>query len=354
MSSTLKITVLYLIIKAVQCQNGVDCYHNRLNSPGVCIGLKHCDSAVKELEEIKKNNGRNVPQTCRFEDNYPIVCCPLQQSSTSSKAEEKCKEYHDKYMHVIGENRTPQIVDGKNASEGEFPHMAALGYQKNFDIKWLCGGTLISERFVLTAGHCIKTREHGDVKYVQLGDILLNGISKTAKIYQVVKVYSHPQYAQPSTYNDIALLELDKDVEISAYVKPACLFTVRDSNEIKKFKMQVTGWGLTEHAGERSEILQKVELEFFENCKPFYKVDRRRLATGVNDDMQFCFGSKETRKDSCQGDSGGPLQYFDFSVFMFRVVGLVSVGSGCGTPGLPSIYTRVSNYIDWIENIVWN
>lgn len=354
MFKLLQITVALLLASSVKCQSGVDCFHKKHNSPGVCIGLKHCDSAVKELIELKKNNRNTIPQTCRFEDSYPIVCCPLNSPVSSvSKAEQKCKEYQNKYMNVIGDTRSPQIVDGKNASLGEFPHMAALGYEDGFEIKWLCGGALISEKFVLTAAHCKSSSNYGQVKYVQLGDIKLKGISSTAKIYRVSRIYGHPNYVAPSTYNDVTLLELEKPAEISAFIKPACLFTNPDDEEMKKFQMQVTGFGLTEYGGSQSEFLQKVDLQYFDNCKSYYKVDRRKLAQGINEDMQLCFGSKADSKDACSGDSGGPLQYFDFSVFLYRVVGLVSFGSGCGTPGFPSIYTRVSNYVSWIESIAW-
>lgn len=68
---------------------------------------------------------------------------------------------------------------------------------------------------------------------------------------------------------------------------------------------------------------------------------------------QYCAYDPLARNDSCQGDSGGPLQYFDNNDSgIATVLGIVSVGFGCGT-AFPSLYTRVAYYIDWIESIVW-
>ena len=67
---------------------------------------------------------------------------------------------------------------------------------------------------------------------------------------------------------------------------------------------------------------------------------------------QYCAYDPQGKNDSCQGDSGGPLQYFDANSTMETVVGIVSLGISCGT-FLPSIYTRVAFYLDWIEPIVW-
>lgn len=70
-------------------------------------------------------------------------------------------------------------------------------------------------------------------------------------------------------------------------------------------------------------------------------------------ESQYCAYDPEEERDSCQGDSGGPLQYYpDSNSSIATVVGIVSFGVTCGTK-LPSVYTRVAYYIDWIESIVW-
>lgn len=75
------------------------------------------------------------------------------------------------------------------------------------------------------------------------------------------------------------------------------------------------------------------------------------LRDGVRN-SQYCAYDAEGKNDTCQGDSGGPLQYFPSKNSLANIVGIVSYGIGCGNL-LPSLYTRVAFYLDWIEPIVW-
>lgn len=67
---------------------------------------------------------------------------------------------------------------------------------------------------------------------------------------------------------------------------------------------------------------------------------------------QYCAYDPDGKKDACQGDSGGPLQSFPETENIAEIAGVVSFGAGCGTR-MPSVYTRVAFYLDWIEPIVW-
>ena len=110
-----------------------------------------------------------------------------------------------------------------------------------------------------------------------------------------------------------------------------------------KLKLILQGWGTTSSGGSISEDLLKVEVPFVdkETCEQDY--------TGytISDNM-LCAGEKG--KDSCQGDSGGPLVAYNNGSPV--LVGVVSWGIGCAFEGYPGVYAKVSNYLDWIENVM--
>lgn len=158
----------------------------------------------------------------------------------------------------------------------------------------------------------------------------------------------HPSYQAPQQYNDIALIELADFIPFSQYARPACLnsaFNVPQSRAI------VTGWGSTEWYGDRSSSLLKVTLDLFRfhECRPQFDVSRK-LSRGLVEQQHVCAGSYTEQKDACEGDSGGPLQVYSSLHCMYNIIGVTSFGKACGTVvGIAGIYTRVSNYIDWIE-----
>lgn len=356
MNQQLQTTVIMLVINLISSEilnSEVDCYNKKLNKNGVCVGLKFCETALNMLEKYQ------LPQICRYEEGYPIVCCPLEERKItdrrkiySSVSERKCNEYQEMYNKINVITVQNNIIGGKNAKLGEYPHMASLGYGAYPDILWLCGGSLISERFILTAAHCVRNREFGEVKYAQLGDVKLHSFD--SKKYTITKRYIHPDHKFPKTYHDIALLQLDRNAEMSIYIRPACLLTNQDGNVFKRYSLTATGWGVVSRNGPQSEVLQKVNLEFFDNyhCSQMYKPSRK-MRVGLRSDIQICYGSRWDSKDSCQGDSGGPLQFYDYDAYSYKIAGVVSVGNGCGVPGTSGIYTKVSHYSSWIESIVW-
>lgn len=170
------------------------------------------------------------------------------------------------------------------------------------------------------------------------------------KDYKISSFFRHPEYDDVSTYNDIGLILLAVKVELTPEVRPACLPSV----EVGK-RIIATGWGNTMFAGSGSSHLLKVVLEKFtmKECNTAFKEDSLGLSNGINN-SQFCAGHKTESKDTCNGDSGGPLQDYHKHLFcMYTLYGITSVGQGCGTIGVPGLYTQIYSFIDWIESIVW-
>lgn len=212
---------------------------------------------------------------------------------------------------------------------------------------------MVSRIHILTAAHCLSHPILGPVRYVRLGDIYLDG--NQHQEFQVVERIRHPDYKPPLIYNDIAVLKLNKPVRFTNTTKPACFHSSKDVDKIPA--VTATGWGLTEFGGSPSNILQTVDLDLFthQECDQTYKSSKRRVPYGIQDDIQICAGGREREQDTCQGDSGGPLQWKENSEEdLHKIIGVTSLGKGCGTISVPAVYTRVAQYLPWIESIVFS
>lgn len=309
------------------------------------------------------------PTEDSIESDCPPIDANLTSPKTGQKAWDKCLEYQEQLvypcertnalMNEVMERKTKcnmnadeLIVGGQNASKNEFPHMALLGFGNEAFVIWSCGGTLISENFILTAGHCIGHRDAGRVTYAYLGALARNEVTDSSNRYEIKTIHKHPEYESPSTYHDIALLELDRRVLLDALTKPACLHT---GDPIGDEQGWATGWGFTQDGGWSAETLQKVQLNKFStfDCLIHY-APFREGTRGFDKDTQICYGHKSQAKDTCRGDSGGPLQIKHKKInCMWLVLGVTSFGKKCGSIGEPGIYTKVSHYVPWIESIVW-
>uniref|UniRef100_A0A1B0DLB7 Uncharacterized protein n=2 Tax=Phlebotomus papatasi TaxID=29031 RepID=A0A1B0DLB7_PHLPP len=98
-----------------------------------------------------------------------------------------------------------------------------------------------------------------------------------------------------------------------------------------------------------------LELFTHQECNKSFEFNiNRKLSKGIVDESQLCAGSHSEEKDTCEGDSGGPLQIYNNNVYcMYNIIGVTSFGKGCGSVGQPGVYTRISNYLDWIEEVTW-
>lgn len=273
-----------------------------------------------------------------------------------------------------GHKQVPLIVGGTPAKPREFPHMALIGYAALSGKEWNCGGSLISERWVVTAGHCSQTRL-GPAKFVRLGEFDRTKTTDDARPedFTVVQNIPHPDYLTNSTYNDIALLQLDRTATLSPYIRPICL---PQTKEIKEKRAVASGWGLIEYQGEKSDLLLKVTLELFPSneCNTVYGKELK-WKNGLNETQQICAGSRSSIEDTCEGDSGkitsdpslyhiknnfvyiilgGPIQVYHPNQYcMYTIIGITSFGKSCGLAGTPGVYTRLHTYVPWIEKIIW-
>ncbi|XP_012220460.1 serine protease snake-like isoform X2 [Linepithema humile] len=252
---------------------------------------------------------------------------------------------------------TPLIVGGVPVKPVEFPHMTVIGYGKEGDISWQCGGSIISENFILTAAHCMESPDKGPAAKVRVGLIDLSTPDDVMQERDIVERIKHPDYKSSIRYHDIALLRLDRSLELNSRVRPACLEV---NSQIPGKSAIASGFGKTSYESTiGSNELMKVQLNYIseDDCKKSYADDigiKGIMPQGLIPNL-LCAGIMEGGKDTCQGDSGGPLQRILTEPYcMYSIVGVTSFGKFCAFKSMPAIYTRVSSYLDWIENIVWS
>ena len=246
-----------------------------------------------------------------------------------------------------------RIVGGTAASTGEYPWQVALvsASQSNVFFGQFCGGSLIAKDWVLTAAHCL-TGNSGDARPSDIDVVLgINNLSDGPTAgnqgvrRDVAQIIMHPNYGSTNTEDsDIALLRLAEPVELSCTINTIEYAT---SSEAALYAAgqtaTITGWGTVEwNTNKYPDELREVSVPIVSNstCQQSY-------GSNVTGNM-LCAGLASGGKDSCQGDSGGPLVVADGDGFI--QAGVVSWGYQCAEPNAYGVYTRVSNYTQWIDS----
>ncbi|XP_014238744.2 proclotting enzyme-like [Trichogramma pretiosum] len=238
-----------------------------------------------------------------------------------------------------GDQDSGKIVGGTTTQPGEWPWIAGL-----FNAgRHICGGSLIDDRHILTAAHCVAQMTSWDVARltVRLGDYDIKTPNEVRHVERrVQRVVRHRGFDMRTLYNDVALLTLNEPVQFSETIRPVCLPS--GANLYSGKRATVIGWGSLREGGPAPGKLQQVTIPVWSNavCKQKYG----SFAPGGIVESFLCAGQAE--KDSCSGDSGGPLMVNDGR---WTQVGIVSWGIGCGKGQFPGVYTRVTHFLPWIS-----
>lgn len=242
----------------------------------------------------------------------------------------------------FGYGSKTKVFGGKDVNNGWYPWQVMINTSVNGK-PYLCGGTLIASRWVLTAAHCVvknnKKVAPGNIQ-VAFGDT--NRSKLRQSLQSVAEVFVHEAYdgSNSAPADDIAVLKLSRAVSVSSVRLAADARWAKQINH----RLKVMGWGLTENDKQARAVedLQIVDLAVVDEAYC------RNNFGGFFSHGQLCVGDLQGVKDSCNGDSGGPL---------FRGIGsdavqygLVSFGDAqCASKDKPAVYTDVANYLGWIK-----
>ncbi|XP_050067472.1 chymotrypsin-2-like [Anopheles maculipalpis] len=225
-----------------------------------------------------------------------------------------------------------RIVGGMNAASGQFPYQVSL---TSLSYQHFCGGAIIGDRWILTAGHCLINRKPENV-------IAVIGALRSAQggfNYDAQQFIVHPNFNEWTQENDIGIVRTKWTIHFNTAVFPVKMArTYTPANRA----VLASGWGLTTlNVPKPADVLQFVALRTISNddCSQRFQSLQNRVITPSN----LCTFSR-SEEGTCLGDSGGPL------VNDGELVGLVSWGIPCAV-GYPDVYVRVASFRAWITAI---
>ncbi|XP_074857006.1 ovochymase-1 [Carettochelys insculpta] len=226
----------------------------------------------------------------------------------------------------------PRVVGGSPAPQMSWPWLVSLQYENEH----FCGGSLIAEKWVLTAGHC-NFSAHTD--RVVLGKTYLLPDIKDDGPALVRAVHMHDDFGGFPSSNDLSLLELEKPVKLGESTATICL-PDRDEEISMDAKCLTAGWGATDSSKDEYSVrLQQTSIPLLSNeaCVSYWGQDIKNT--------NICGGAAGAT--ACLGDSGGPLICLINGYY--KLIGVVSWGSDNCHPKAPTVYTRISAYRDWLS-----
>ncbi|KFB42386.1 AGAP001798-PA-like protein [Anopheles sinensis] len=265
------------------------------------------------------------------------------------------------------------IIGGRNISIAEVPwHVgiyknlndASLNDARSADWQYACGGSILTERLIVTAAHCFwATEGFFDKRYFRIvaGKYRreLSAIeAQPVQMFQIHEILHQPQYQDFSGYYnlDIAIVVLSDFISFRTYIRPICLERNLRTESEKRIKPnsfgRVAGWGFTTNTGNLSTTLKVIEIPTVDyvTCREYSPVAYRPFLTGD----KFCAGDPRTGTGVCQGDSGGGFALSkemdgDLVYYLYGVVSSAprAANGGCDNNKYVA-FTEVQNYIPMI------
>lgn len=361
------ITIASIICFLVHTASGQNACRNPNNQIGTCISIYDCPAMLKLIRKnpltAADRQFAQQSQCSNGSGRAPYVCCASEGDATSTTTPGNGEGLILPTVPQCGQAAVgDRIYNGNDTLLDEFAWMALIEYIGSDGKPVLnCGGSLINQRYILTAAHCVTgavLRQVGRLNRIRLGeydlskdiDCIKSDCNNPVVNMGIEEVIPHPQYDDSSQHkqNDIALIRLNGVVQYTDFIKPVCLPSALGQRSSLRTgtNLIVAGWGRT-LTSRQSNIKQKlfIPLNDFQECSEKFATKRIRLATS-----QLCVGGEFTR-DSCDGDSGGPLMSGEDNT-NYAIEGVVSFGNRCGLENWPGIYTKVSDFEPWIRSTI--
>ncbi|XP_036615810.1 trypsin-like [Trichosurus vulpecula] len=222
-----------------------------------------------------------------------------------------------------------KIIGGYTCSANSLPYQVSVNYNGGH----YCGGSLINEQWVVSAAHCYQSKLQ-----VRLGEHNIETLEGNEQFIDAAKIIKHPNYNSRTLDNDILLIKLKTAAVLNSYV---ATISLPKSSPSTGTQCLISGWGNTAINGaDYPDLLQCLEAPILSNS------DCTKSYPGQITSNMICVGYLQGGKDSCQGDSGGPVACNG------ELQGIVSWGYGCALKNYPGVYTKVYNYVSWIESTI--
>ncbi|XP_072390343.1 phenoloxidase-activating factor 3-like [Diabrotica undecimpunctata] len=358
--------VFFVVVRYSNGQDGDVCTTPD-KKQGSCIPIRSCQpmmTALLTVERPLSDTAQKQLEAYLCSEDYK-VCCPTSQIVISDGDSTDVDITKHKNYKLLPEDcgyldiAHIRVINGEDAELSEYPWMSLLSFRGSDNkAEFKCAGSIINNRYILTAAHCLQDRSA--LLGVRLGEYDISNkeidcigsgndreCNEPIQDVAIEDIISHSNFDSTQFINDIGLLRVKKIEFNEKNIRPVCLPREKKSN-FNLTSAQVSGWGRTSfRSGQQSNILQFATLKVVNKseCQNTY----HNLT--IVDDTRICAGgsAKNNASNACKGDSGGPLQVQETVPGLgprYVQHGIVSFGvTRCN---FPALFTKVDHYMNWI------